>query len=59
MPIVIDGVKFRSRTAAAEALGLGRSGFSSMIHPKASEVRRKRLRELINEYKRNQSYSAG
>ena len=59
LPIVIDGVKFRSRTAAAEALGLGRSVFSSMIHPKASEVRRKRLRELINEYKRNQSYSAG
>ena len=53
LPIVIDGVKFRSRTAAAEALGLGRSVFSSMIHPKASEVRRKRLRELINNYKRN------
>lgn len=54
-PIVIDGVKFRSRTAAAEALGLGRSVFSSMIHPNASNLRRQRLRDLIDEYKRSQA----
>lgn len=52
VPIVIDGVKFPSRTEAARSLGLGRCVFSSMINPKASELRRNRLSSLVSDYKR-------
>ncbi len=51
VPIVIDGVKFPSRTEAARSLGLGRCVFSSMISPKASELRRNRLSSLVSDYK--------
>lgn len=51
VPIVIDGVTFPSRTEAARSLGLGRCVFSSMISPKASELRRNRLSALVSDYK--------
>ena len=51
VPIVIDGVTFPSRTEAARLLGLGRCVFSSMISPKASELRQNRLSSLVSDYK--------
>lgn len=49
-PVEIDGVRFASRTAAADALGVSRGELSSMISDRASPHRRMKLAYLINEY---------
>lgn len=51
-PLEVAGVKFASRTCAAEALGVSRGEFSAMISDKATPFRRKKLARMLNEYKR-------
>ena len=50
-PLEIDGVKFPSRSSAAEALGVSRGELSAMISDRATPHRRQKLAHLLNEYR--------
>ena len=50
-PVEVDGIKFDSRSCAADALGVTRSEFSAMLSENASPFRRAKLARLLNEYR--------